>query len=344
MHPSGDDLRTLAALVDAGHVQPVMDRTYPFANHRRQRRPPVRAGRRGRSCSGSCGRCCLRRPWPRRLQVSDLGRVAIALSATIAAVIALGLIYADDRAEWTGRAGTWTSLALMGGAAMAVAVFLGLRGRTLTLAAVLAVGAIAFASHYAINASSDTFDLSASAPNNRDLYHGGLDLVRLVNNSTTRGDWVPAFWYRSSADLMSIQSMYYFAYTYLGLDLPRVTAEVRDRLDQHPEPTRVVMLCKSRECDGGAPRPCDAPGTASTGKAARSSLVAPSGSGSSRSAPTGKALRERRQLFSVVIPVYKCASCSPRPSQPSGQRDRRDGVVLRARFCRRPRASGSGNS
>ena len=31
MHPSGDDLRTLAALVDAGHVQPVMDRTYPFA-------------------------------------------------------------------------------------------------------------------------------------------------------------------------------------------------------------------------------------------------------------------------------------------------------------------------
>ena len=31
MHPSGDDLRTLAALVDGGHVQPVLDRTYPFA-------------------------------------------------------------------------------------------------------------------------------------------------------------------------------------------------------------------------------------------------------------------------------------------------------------------------
>lgn len=31
MHPSGDDLRTLAALVDGGHVQPVVDRTYPFA-------------------------------------------------------------------------------------------------------------------------------------------------------------------------------------------------------------------------------------------------------------------------------------------------------------------------
>ena len=31
MHPSGDDLRTLAALVDGGHVQPVMDSTYPFA-------------------------------------------------------------------------------------------------------------------------------------------------------------------------------------------------------------------------------------------------------------------------------------------------------------------------
>ncbi len=31
MHPSGDDLRTLAALVDGGHVQPVVDGTYPFA-------------------------------------------------------------------------------------------------------------------------------------------------------------------------------------------------------------------------------------------------------------------------------------------------------------------------
>ncbi|MFF2242552.1 NADP-dependent oxidoreductase [Arthrobacter sp. NPDC058130] len=31
MHPSGDDLRTLAALVDGGHVQPVVDRTYPLA-------------------------------------------------------------------------------------------------------------------------------------------------------------------------------------------------------------------------------------------------------------------------------------------------------------------------
>ena len=31
MHPSGDDLRTLAALVDGGHVRPVVDSTYPFA-------------------------------------------------------------------------------------------------------------------------------------------------------------------------------------------------------------------------------------------------------------------------------------------------------------------------
>jgi alcohol dehydrogenase len=31
MHPSGDDLRTLAALVDGGQVQPVIDSIYPFA-------------------------------------------------------------------------------------------------------------------------------------------------------------------------------------------------------------------------------------------------------------------------------------------------------------------------
>ena len=31
MHPSGDDLRTLAELVDGGHVQPIIDSAYPFA-------------------------------------------------------------------------------------------------------------------------------------------------------------------------------------------------------------------------------------------------------------------------------------------------------------------------
>ena len=31
MHPSGDDLRTLASLVDGGHVQPIIDSTYRFS-------------------------------------------------------------------------------------------------------------------------------------------------------------------------------------------------------------------------------------------------------------------------------------------------------------------------
>ncbi|HWV77494.1 MAG TPA: zinc-binding dehydrogenase, partial [Isoptericola sp.] len=31
MHPSGADLATLADLVDGGHLRPVVDRTYPFA-------------------------------------------------------------------------------------------------------------------------------------------------------------------------------------------------------------------------------------------------------------------------------------------------------------------------
>jgi alcohol dehydrogenase len=31
MHPSGDGLRYLAKLVDAGRLQPVVDSTYPFA-------------------------------------------------------------------------------------------------------------------------------------------------------------------------------------------------------------------------------------------------------------------------------------------------------------------------
>ena len=45
--------------------------------------------------------------------------------------------------------------------------------------------------------------------------------------------------------------MYYWAFTYLDLGLPKVTPILRQRLDFF-QPQTIVMLCDTRECGGGA--------------------------------------------------------------------------------------------
>ena len=177
----------------------------------------------------------------------------VAAAATIAAVVALGLIYQDERVTWTGRTGMKVSVALMGLAALLIVGFAVTR-RTPggAAAAVAAVGAIAVASHFAINSSTGTFVPSTTAPNNRNLYHAALDQVAFVKRSTTQDTALPVFWYSAAKrpDLASIQSMYYFGYTYLDLELPKVTPGMRQRLDQS-KPQTIVMLCETRDCAGG---------------------------------------------------------------------------------------------
>jgi hypothetical protein len=126
------------------------------------------------------------------------------------------------------------------------------RMRGSALGAVVAIGAVAFASHFAINSSSEIYAYSVTAPNNRNLYRAALDTVSFVNDSTTKHDRLPAFWYRgANPDLTSIQSMYFYAYTAIAWDLPSVTTETRQRLNL-VRPQTIVMLCETRDCGGGA--------------------------------------------------------------------------------------------
>jgi hypothetical protein len=177
-----------------------------------------------------------------------------AIAATIgAAVVTLGLIFRDDRAEWTGRAGARISIAIM---AVAILLMLGAliihRTRIGAVGAVVAVGAVAAASHFAIDSSNGMFLYGTTAPENRSLYHAALDNVAFVNRATTQDDGLPAFWYRGTrTDFTSIQSMYYYAFTALAFDLPSVTRETRERLDLW-KPQTIVMLCEIRDCIVGA--------------------------------------------------------------------------------------------
>lgn len=179
----------------------------------------------------------------------------IALAATVAAVVCLGLIFRGERADWTGRTGMTISVAVM---VVAVLLVLGLvlaRRKSIgAVWAVMAAGAVAAASHFAINSSAGTFGSSSTAPDNRSLYYAALDHVAFVKSSTTRDDSLPRFWYSAAThpDFVAIQSMYYYGYTYLDLDLPHVTNGLREQLDLH-KPRTIMMLCETRDCAGGAP-------------------------------------------------------------------------------------------
>jgi hypothetical protein len=141
-------------------------------------------------------------------------------------------------------------------AVAAAAVLLALVTRRMrggVLACVGAIGAVAFASHFAINSDAQTFQFSGSAPDNRSLYHAAVDNVAFINRATTRDEPLPRFWYPAAngLDFTSIQSMYFYDFTAIGYRLPKVTADVRQRLDLW-KPRSIVMLCETRDCGDAA--------------------------------------------------------------------------------------------
>jgi hypothetical protein len=178
--------------------------------------------------------------------------VGVAVASTAAAVVALGLIYASDRAEWTGSAVARISIWIMTVAAAAVLLALVTRRtRGGVPACIAAIGVVAFASHFAINSSSQTFQFSGSYPDNRSLYHAAVDNVAFVNRVTARDEPMPRFWYAAAnrPDFTAMQSMYFYAFTAIGYHLPNVGTDVRQRLDLW-KPRSIVMLCETRDCGG----------------------------------------------------------------------------------------------
>ena len=179
--------------------------------------------------------------------------VGVAAASTVAAVVALGLIYESDRAEWTASAGARISIWIMAVAAAAILLALVTRRtRGGVVACVAAIGAVAFASHFAINSSSQTFQFSGSYPDNRSLYHAAADNVAFINRATARDEPMPRFWYaETKPDFKAMQSMYFYAFTAIGYHLPTVGSDVRQRLDLW-KPRSIVMLCETHSCGGAA--------------------------------------------------------------------------------------------
>ena len=176
-----------------------------------------------------------------------------AAAATGAGVLALGMIYANERAEWTGRVGVRIAVAAIAVAAVLIlAALLTRRTWAGAVAAVAAMGTLAFGAHFAIDSSSGIYIWGATAPDNRSLYHAAADNVAFINRATASDEPMPGFWYAGKRpDFIAMQSMYYYAFTAIGYHLPTVSADVRQRLDLW-KPQSIVMLCETRNCGGAA--------------------------------------------------------------------------------------------
>jgi hypothetical protein len=111
--------------------------------------------------------------------------------------------------------------------------------------------AVAAAASFAYSTSQGTWSEMASDGETGDLYALGQSLIGYLHQHGYR-DRLPYFWYDANAQRYgygSLQSLYYYAYTYVGLTMPKIDADFRERLANF-KTDRIVLLCDQRACGG----------------------------------------------------------------------------------------------
>jgi hypothetical protein len=107
--------------------------------------------------------------------------------------------------------------------------------------------------------SEDVLDKASTNPRNGYVYDAGIQLIAFMHKSRFQRT-VPYFWSRMDdrLDPEELQSPYYLSYSYLGLAVPTIDADLLagERLYR---PQTSVLLCTSLECRGG-PRAPQKPG------------------------------------------------------------------------------------
>jgi hypothetical protein len=119
------------------------------------------------------------------------------------------------------------------------------------LAAVLAVVSVGYASAANGTTYADFETRNSALAHADDTFALGAQLVAFMQGNELQ-DSLPAFWYDQSADveLMSLQSLYYYYFTFLNLKLPVVDEEFRVRVETR-QPKHIVLLCTEPTCRHG---------------------------------------------------------------------------------------------
>jgi hypothetical protein len=183
----------------------------------------------------------------------------VALGATVGAVaVPLALIYLDDVQALTGRTGTYITGGVGAMALVIVALAVAARWRRarVALAVVAAAGAVGTPS-FAIDSSADVFAEGRTDSTRGDVYDLGMKLIDYLRTTGVQGEQPGKgpffFWYRGYdhgvANLrVGMQSLYFYANTYLGTSMPRIDAQLRSRMKAVPAGGRIVLLCADRGC------------------------------------------------------------------------------------------------
>jgi hypothetical protein len=136
---------------------------------------------------------------------------------------------------------------------MGVATLLAVLRRVPRLRAIGAAAVVAgfFAAAYGVDASYTTLSNGASDPRTGALYDEGQKLVRHLRANGYKKT-LPRIWYDASdvaSGIGSIQSLYYYAFTYLDIAMPAINDTFRLRMTAwHPQ--RIVLLCADVRCKG----------------------------------------------------------------------------------------------
>jgi hypothetical protein len=136
---------------------------------------------------------------------------------------------------------------------MGVALLLAALVRVPRLRAVGAAAVVAafFAFAYGVDSSQATFSNGASDPRSGGLYDVGQKLIRHLR-SNGYDETLPRFWYDGTdvaSGIGSIQSLYYYAFTFLDYGMPSVNETFRFRMAAW-QPSEIVLLCLNPDCRG----------------------------------------------------------------------------------------------
>jgi hypothetical protein len=181
-------------------------------------------------------------------------RTAPIVAASAIAVIGSDVwIYRGDSVLRVARSysdGPYVAAFVAIGLALVLSLLAGLRRvRALSAAAVIAS---VFAVSYGVDASVQTLQYGASDPRTGSLYDVGQRLISVLRaNGYERK--LPYFWYDVKDEggaLGSVQSLYYYSWTQIGLTMPRIDNAFRSRLAA-VHPRQLVLLCSDESCDGG---------------------------------------------------------------------------------------------
>jgi hypothetical protein len=139
--------------------------------------------------------------------------------------------------------------------AMSIAILLAALARipSLRRLAAAAIATAFFAAAYGVDASYTNLSYGASDPRTGSLYDVGQKLVRHLRQNGYEKT-LPRIWYDASdvaSGIGSIQSLYYYAFTYLDTAMPALNQTFRWRMDAW-RPERIVLLCTDPGCEGAA--------------------------------------------------------------------------------------------